>query len=206
MPRLTPVATLAAIARIAGLVAAVSTARAQTPRPEGGGASPGATVFGAGPAAQTAASPGRHEVRICAGGDVTLGTNLDSAWSRRNAAATRDINGQLHQPDALVAPLRPLLRGADIVVINAEGAIGDGPIDVPKCELDRETCYLLRSPPAAARAMRRLADSGAGVVANVANNHLHDAGAGGVASTLAALDSAGVLVTGADTAPALAVT
>ncbi len=204
MPHLTTVATLAAIARIAGLIAAVSTAGAQTPAPGGGGASTGATVFGTGP--PTAASQGRHEVRICAGGDVTLGTDLDSAWSRRNAAATRDMDGQLHRPDALVAPLRPLLNGADIVVINAEGAIGDGPIDVPKCELDRETCYLLRSPPAAARAMRRLADSGAVVVANVANNHLHDAGAGGVASTLAALDSAGVLVTGADTVPALAVT
>ena len=58
----------------------------------------------------------------------------------------------------------------------------------------------------AARAIRHLADSGTVVVANVANNHLHDAGAAGVAATLDALDRAGVLVTGADTVPALAVT
>jgi hypothetical protein len=145
-------------------------------------------------------------VRLCAGGDVTLGTNLDSAWSRRNAAATRDSTGERHRPDALVAPVRPLVRGADIVIINAEGAIGEGPVDVPKCDLDRETCYLLRSPRGAARAMHQLGDSGALVVANVANNHMHDAGIAGVASTVAALDSAGVLVTGADTVPTLAVT
>jgi hypothetical protein len=153
-----------------------------------------------------AAHATRGPVRLCAGGDVTLGTNLDSAWSRRNAAATRDATAGRYRPDALVAPLRPLVRAADIVIINAEGAIGDGPVDAPKCDLDRETCYLLRSPPEAARAMRHLGDSTTIVVANVANNHLHDAGMGGVTSTLAALDSAGVLVTGADTVPTLAVT
>jgi hypothetical protein len=152
------------------------------------------------------ATAARGPVRLCAGGDVTLGTNLDSAWSRRNAAASPGIDGEGHRPDALVAPIRPLVRDADIVIINAEGAIGDGPVDAPKCDLDRETCYLLRAPPDAARAMRHLGDSGTVVVANVANNHLHDAGIAGVASTLSALDSAGVLVTGADTVPTLAVT
>ncbi len=85
------------------------------------------------------------------------------------------------------------------MIINAEGAIGDGPVDAPKCDLNGQTCYLLRSPRAAAVAMRHLAGDGAIVVANIANNHLHDAGPGGVAATIAALDSAGVLVTGADT-------
>ena len=162
---------------------------------------PTSATVRSGPAASV-----RGPVRLCAGGDVTLGTNLDSAWSRRNAAATRDTNGERHRPDALVAPIRPLVRDADIVVINAEGTIGEGPVDMPKCDLGRETCYLLRAPPAAARAIRHIADSGAVVVANVANNHLHDAGPAGVASTLATLDSAGVLVTGADTVPALAIT
>ncbi len=148
----------------------------------------------------------RGPVRLCAGGDVTLGTNLDSAWSRRNAVANRDTSGERHRPDALVAPIRALVRDADIVVINAEGTIGDGPVDAPKCDLDHETCYLLRAPPEAARAIRHIAGSGAIVVANVANNHLHDAGPAGVASTLAMLDSAGVLVAGADTVPALAIT
>jgi hypothetical protein len=148
----------------------------------------------------------RPDVRLCAGGDVTLGTNLDTAWSRRNAVATGDATGAFHTPEALVGPLRPLMRGADIVIVNVEGAIGDGPVTDPKCDLTRNTCYLLRSPSEAARAIRHLADSGSIVVANVANNHLHDAGAAGVAATLAALDSAGVLVTGADTVPTVAVT
>jgi hypothetical protein len=156
-----------------------------------------------------AVAPGRgtrHDVRVCVGGDVTLGTNLDSGWAHRNAVATGDAAGIRHRPDALVAPLRALVEDADIVIINAEGAIGDGPVDAPKCDLDGQACYLLRSPRAAARAMRHLAGDGAVVVANIANNHLHDAGAGGVVATIAALDSAGVLVTGADTIPSLAVT
>jgi len=97
------------------------------------------------------------------------------------------------------------MHGADLVVINVEGAIGDGPVDAPKCDLTRKTCYLLRAPSAAAHGIRQAADSGTVVVANVANNHLHDAGVAGVAATIAALDSAGVLVTGADTIPTLAV-
>lgn len=153
-----------------------------------------------------AASDTRHDLRVCAGGDVTLGTNLDTAWSRRHAIASGDPTGSLHGPELLVAPLRPLMRGADVVVVNAEGAIGDGPVDTPKCDLTRQNCYLLRAPSEAGRAIRHLADSGTVVVANVANNHLHDAGVAGVVATVDALDSAGVLVTGADTVPTVAVT
>ena len=107
-----------------------------------------------------AVAPGRgtrHDVRICVGGDVTLGTNLDSGWAHRNAIATGDAAGIRHRPDALVAPVRALVEDADIVIINAEGAIGDGPVDAPKCDLDGQACYLLRSPRAAVRvpALRR---------------------------------------------------
>lgn len=165
-----------------------------------------ASVIGRGAGHAPAPMDPRSDVRICAGGDVTLGTNLDTAWSRRKAAATGDATGALHTPEALIGPLRPLMRGADIVIVNVEGAIGDGPVTDPKCDLTRQNCYLLRAPSEAARAIRHLADSGSVVVANVANNHLHDAGAAGVAATLAALDSAGVLVTGADTVPTVAVT
>jgi hypothetical protein len=142
-------------------------------------------------------------VRICAGGDVTLGTNLDTAWARRITGGTVDAVAALRAPDALMLPLRPLVGGAGVVLLNAEGAIGDGPSVETKCILGRPFCYLLRMPAAAARALRGVADSPAVVIANVANNHAHDAGDAGFRATVAILDSAGVRVTGADTQPTL---
>jgi hypothetical protein len=65
---------------------------------------------------------------------------------------------------------------------------------------------MLRQPPAAATALRGLGDTTTIVVANLANNHAHDAGPSGFAHTAAALGAAGVRVTGADTEPTLIVT
>jgi hypothetical protein len=59
---------------------------------------------------------------------------------------------------------------------------------------------------AAARALRHIADSATVVVANLANNHARDAGDEGFRTTVSLLEAAGVLVTGADTEPTLAVT
>jgi poly-gamma-glutamate capsule biosynthesis protein CapA/YwtB (metallophosphatase superfamily) len=137
-------------------------------------------------------------VRICAGGDVTLGTDLDTSWVRRTAGLTISL-------DSLIAPVRGLAAGADLVVVNGEGAIGDGPIAVPKC-FHKSHCFMLRQPPAAAEALRELGDSATVVVVNLANNHAHDAGVAGFEHTAAALAAAGVRVTGADTEPTLVVT
>jgi poly-gamma-glutamate capsule biosynthesis protein CapA/YwtB (metallophosphatase superfamily) len=65
---------------------------------------------------------------------------------------------------------------------------------------------MLRQPPAAAAALRGLGDSTTVVVVNLANNHSHDAGVDGFARTAAALTTAGVYVTGADTEPTMVVT
>jgi poly-gamma-glutamate capsule biosynthesis protein CapA/YwtB (metallophosphatase superfamily) len=137
-------------------------------------------------------------VRVCAGGDVTLGTDLDTSWVRRTA-------GQSVALDSLIGPVRALATGADLVLVNGEGAIGDGPIATPKCT-HKSHCFMLRQPPAAAPALRGLGDSGTVVVANLANNHAHDAGTAGFQQTADALTAAGVQVTGADTEPTIVVT
>ncbi|HEY7768315.1 CapA family protein [Longimicrobium sp.] len=136
-------------------------------------------------------------VRICAGGDITLGTNLDTAWVHTRARLGRRVPA-LPAPDSLVEPLRPLVADADIVLWNVEGAIGDGPINRRKCAPRSTACYAFRSPEASARALRQVADS-AEVVANVANNHARDDGDVGRRNTIRHLESAGALVTGADT-------
>ncbi len=138
------------------------------------------------------------EIRVCAGGDVTLGTNLPAGGAGRSRATP-----VIPSPDSLLDPLRPLLVDADIVVLNVEAAIGDGP-SPSKCGPNSTACYAMRSPASAAGALRRVAPH-ATVVGNVANNHSGDAGMAGYRRTLELLEGADVRVTGADSLPTLAV-
>ena len=150
-------------------------------------------------------------VRVCAGGDVTLGTNLDSTWGRiATGVAKGNWRAALIPADSLVAPLVPFFANADIVLVNAEGAFGDDSISDDKCSVlarrrrkPSTHCYVLRQPASAATALHMLGDV---VVANVANNHAHDAGDDGFLHSVRLLRDAGLLVTGADTVPTLAVT
>jgi hypothetical protein len=139
----------------------------------------------------------RAPVRVCTGGDVTLGTNLDTAWARKASARMRKQFKRDDRPATLLAPLRPLVSSADVVLLNVESAIGAGPTP-SKCGSRSTNCYAFRSPPSSAAALRALSPKST-VVGNVANNHARDAGPKGLDSTVAALERAGVLVTGADT-------
>ncbi|NUQ22195.1 MAG: hypothetical protein HOQ09_14705, partial [Gemmatimonadaceae bacterium] len=141
------------------------------------------------------------KIRVCAGGDVTLGTNLDTTWTVFAARKLKRPVPALPAPASLVAPLRPLFAGADVVLLNVEGAIGEGTPSIDKCANTTSGCYALRMPPAAARAIRG-ASQGI-VVANLANNHARDAGAEGLRETVRRLTEAGVVVTGVDTLPTL---
>jgi capsule synthesis protein PGA_cap len=144
-------------------------------------------------------------LRLCAGGDVTLGSNLDPTWASTAQTLLWDRFARRDDPDSLLAPLRGFFAGADIVLLNIEGAIGDGSVK-RKCGPRSSSCYAFRQPPAAAGAIRRLGSETAVVVGNVANNHSHDAGVSGLATTLDLLDSAGVRVTGADSIATIVVT
>ncbi|NUS33901.1 MAG: CapA family protein [Gemmatimonadaceae bacterium] len=144
-----------------------------------------------------AARPLRAPFGLCAGGDVTLGTNLDTAWAHQASKRMREKFHRDDRPATLLAPLRPLIRSADIVLLNVESAIGAGRT-ASKCSQYSTNCYAFRSPPSSARALRALAPRRT-IVGNVANNHARDAGPRGLDSTIAALGRAGVLVTGADT-------
>jgi hypothetical protein len=147
----------------------------------------------------------RPRLRLCAGGDITLGSNLDSLWARRAEANLWNRFGRRADPDSILAQMRPFFQDADVVLVNVEGAIGDGPA-TRKCGVKSTSCFAFRQPTGAAAALRRLGGDSAQVVGNVANNHSHDAGANGFAMTRALLDSAGVRVTGADTIATTVVT
>ncbi len=128
---------------------------------------------------------------------MTLGSNLDRDWARNAAQRLRTSYGRSDLPSELVRPLKPLVDGADVVLLNAESAIGEGP-SPSKCGPRSTNCYAFRAPLSAADAFRSVAPN-ASVVANVANNHSRDAGPSGQVRTVDLLRRAGVFVTGFDT-------
>lgn len=138
----------------------------------------------------------RKDVRFCAGGDVSLGTNLDTTWSRNRFDGNARVRA-LPDPWELLAPVSPLVSDANVVLLNVEGAIGEG-WTPRKCARWSRLCFSLRQPSSAAAALRHVNDSSV-VVGNVANNHAHDAGDAGFIITRRLLARAGVLTTGADT-------
>ncbi|MFI5228355.1 MAG: CapA family protein [Gemmatimonadales bacterium] len=137
-------------------------------------------------------------IHFCAGGDVTLGTNLDRTWERAADDSLEREFGLSPMPDSLARQLSPLFAGADLALFNVEGAIGDGPAP-RKCKRGSRSCFAFRQPTSTAVALRHAFDSTTAVVGNVANNHSHDAGNAGRDTTIALLEAAGVHVTGADT-------
>ena len=146
-------------------------------------------------------------VRVCAGGDVTLGTNLDPSWAQYASRKYGMRVDPFPDPDSLLAPLRPLVADADVVLLNVEGAIGEGVPARRKCAPGSTACFAFRMPPGAAPALRRVVDpDSAAVVGNVANNHAGDAGRPGWRETARRLEDAGVRVTGADTVPTVVAT
>ncbi len=149
------------------------------------------TAFVLASAVAVAQAPIKKDIRFCAGGDVSLGTNLDTAWARGRGVRA------LPDPRELLAPLTPLLADANVILLNVEGAIGSGRAP-RKCARRSTLCFALRQQPSVAAALRHVNDS-ASVVGNIANNHAHDAGEAGLFETQRLLAQAGVLATGADT-------
>lgn len=145
------------------------------------------------------ATPDPGLATVCAGGDVMLGNDLDTAWARGAQRLTGSAT-LLPDPDSLLVPLRPLVADADVVLLNVEGAVGSGPVP-RKCRPGSSLCYAFRQVPEVAGALRRLAPHAA-VVGNVANNHAMDAGVTGFDRTREELRGAGVAVSGDDTLPA----
>jgi hypothetical protein len=58
--------------------------------------------------ARPAADSTHRVTRLCAAGDVTLGTNLDSLWARAASANMWRRYGRYDHPDSLLSPLHGL--------------------------------------------------------------------------------------------------
>jgi poly-gamma-glutamate capsule biosynthesis protein CapA/YwtB (metallophosphatase superfamily) len=117
--------------------------------------------------------------RIAFIGDTLLGGE---------AQAVLDARGY----DYALRALRPLLRDADLVVVNHEGPLTTRDQPDTKLETGRRR-YWYRADPSSAVA---LAAAGVRVV-SLANNHVLDFGVDGLEETLSSLDAAGIAHCGA---------
>jgi Bacterial capsule synthesis protein PGA_cap len=90
-----------------------------------------------------------------------------------------------------LAPVRTLLRDADVTLGNLEGTLSVG--GVSKCrQIGGGECFAFQAPPSTAFALRGLGFD----LVNQANNHSLDYGVSGRRQTVAALDRAGIAHTG----------
>ncbi len=125
--------------------------------------------------------PPAAEITFALVGDVMLGSTFPE--------------GSVLPPDdgrGLLAGAAPLLSAADVAAGNLEGPMLEGGTSTKCAHARPGHCYAFRMPTACAATLRA-----AGFRAmSVANNHAGDFGAGGRASTRAALDAAGVAHSG----------
>jgi hypothetical protein len=139
-------------------------------------------------------APDEVEITVAAVGDVMLGSTFPD-----------ESGGGLPPDDGkdLLAEVTPILAAVDLAFGNLEGPLADGGVST-KCgpppkkprrgrKPKKKSCYAFRTPT---RYAAHLAAAGFDVM-SVANNHAMDFGAEGRASTVAALDAAGIAHTGA---------
>jgi poly-gamma-glutamate synthesis protein (capsule biosynthesis protein) len=118
-------------------------------------------------------------MRIAFLGDTLLGGQAQRILERRGYAYAFD-------------GLAPVLAGADLVVANLEGPLTSRDRPAAK-DTDGRRRWWYRALPESVSA---LAEAGIGLV-SLANNHVLDFGAEGLAETLATLDAAGIAHCGA---------
>lgn len=123
---------------------------------------------------------------------------LEEASGQITLAFAGDVHFEAHltrlleRPRGALGPIATTLREADLAMLNLESAITVRGRRDPKELEDPDNRYHFRTSP---RALDVLADAGVDVV-SVANNHVGDYGAVGLADTLAAARDAEVEVIG----------
>jgi poly-gamma-glutamate capsule biosynthesis protein CapA/YwtB (metallophosphatase superfamily) len=126
------------------------------------------------------------EISVAAVGDVMLGTTYPDERLPPDDGAT------------LLAEVTPILAAADLAFGNLEGPLADGGDSVkcgppPRSPKAKRSCYAFRVPTRYAAHLQRAGFD----VMSLANNHAMDFGEEGRASSVAALEAAGIAHSGA---------
>ncbi len=118
-------------------------------------------------------------LRFALGGDTMMGSPLSRSGLPKDGGAS------------LFSAYADLMQAADVAFLNLEGTLLDSGAST-KCKDPESACYAFRTPVAY---VKHLVAAGVDVV-STANNHHNDFGEAGRASTLGALNGAGVAWSG----------
>ncbi len=121
-------------------------------------------------------------ILLAAGGDTTLGYNLQDHFDQRRAAGVLDENLW----PIYFAGIRSVLAEADIVLVNLECPFTERGVKLPKN-------FNFRARPELVEILKR----GSVDIASLANNHTSDWGRLGVKDTISTLKNAGIAHFGA---------
>ncbi|WP_435201249.1 CapA family protein [Qipengyuania sp. 902] len=126
-------------------------------------------------------------IELFFGGDTMAGRRyFEPSSGQRQLLFRESLAADL---DRLLAPMRPYMESADLASVNLETVLAD---EAPGPRLPGKSITFF-SPPELAAALKR-----AGVdYVTLGNNHIYDYGEPGIASTIAALDRAGLAHSGA---------
>ncbi len=176
---------IVAIALVTGLVVAASASAL--------------VVRGGGEGVEASATPGKRPTAAAAAPSKRSPASATATRSRLGSgnAVTLAFGGDVHfespirerldaSPASVLAPIAPVLRRADVAVLNLETAITERGTPAPKE-------YVFRAPATAFDAL----ESGGVDVVSVANNHGMDFGETGLRDTLASAKRAGMPIVGA---------
>ncbi|MDG5747380.1 CapA family protein [Qipengyuania sp. XHP0207] len=129
----------------------------------------------------------KDRIELFFGGDTMAGRRyFEPPSGQRQLLYRETLAADL---DRLLAPMRPYMESADLASVNLETVLADS---APGEPLPGKSITFF-SPPELAHALKR-----AGVdYVTLGNNHIYDYGEPGIASTIAALDQAGLAYSGA---------
>ena len=164
----------------------VTPAPTATPAPVFASATPAAAALDAVP--QT----GNMSIIITATGDLTIGTNYKAHRNLEASSFGKELKRQGGNIDFYLRNIKKILAEDDLTIVNFEGTLADKVV-VPSSK--RGNGFLFLAPTSYAQT---LPDNSI-EAATLENNHVMDFGEDGYASTMAALQAAGVVVSNSST-------
>ena len=126
---------------------------------------------------------GSIEITLTAVGDVTIGRNVQH---KGTSIFEKELKKQKNDPNFIFRNVKDIFESDDLTIANFEGVLGEG-LTPPSSKKNNDFLFLA-SPEYA----QVLSNNGVEAV-TMENNHINDFGDDGISSTIAAMESAGVV-------------
>ena len=126
---------------------------------------------------------GSIEITLTAVGDVTIGRNVQH---KGTSIFEKELKKQKNDPNFIFRNVKGIFESDDLTIANFEGVLGES-LTPPSSKKNNDFLFLA-SPEYA----QVLSNNGVEAV-TMENNHINDFGDDGISSTIAAMESAGVV-------------